>query len=259
MKLHAMGISYKHDSSFRIERPAGSGDNLLLIFKTDAAVCTEKGMINVPPDSAVVYSCGSPQIYGSSGNEYENHWVHFECDETDIFFGRIGLKFNTPVSVTDISSAESILHMLSLESVSENSSAECSDLLLRLLLAKTAGVGAGSAKSPHSEKLKRIRAEIYSTPSGKFAIEALAEKMSLSPSHFQALYKSQFGVSCYEDVLRAKISSAKHYLKNTSLSVREISELCGYENYVHFIRQFRQRTGMTAAEYRKSPSGEIIS
>ena len=32
MKLHAMGIDYRHNEDFSIERPDGSGDNLLLIF-----------------------------------------------------------------------------------------------------------------------------------------------------------------------------------------------------------------------------------
>ena len=36
MKLHAMGIGYRHDENFRIFRPEGSGDNLLVIFRTPA-------------------------------------------------------------------------------------------------------------------------------------------------------------------------------------------------------------------------------
>lgn len=251
MILHAMGISYKHDGNFRIDRPNGSGDNLLLIFKTEALMQTDSGNMRVPADSAVVYAKGCPQIYGACGDYYENHWVHFECSETDIFFERIGLRFNVPMPVPSISQTESVLEMLSLESLSEDpSSDECRDLLLRLLIAKICGGGGGTEKSVHSGALRRLRAEIYGTPSGHFTVEGLASRLLMSPSHFQALYKAEFGVSCYEDVLRAKTAAAAYYLRNTGLSVKEISELCGYENDVHFIRQFKQRTGMTALEYR---------
>ena len=76
--------------------------------------------------------------------------------------------------------------------------------------------------------------------------------MSLSVPHFQALYKEEFGISCYEDVINARMEKARYYLKNTVLPIKTVAELCGYANDVHFIRQFRQRTGMTAGEYRKN-------
>ena len=44
---------------------------------------------------------------------------------------------------------------------------------------------------------------------------------------------------------------ARYYLANTALSVSETAALCGYDNEVHFMRQFRQRMGMTAGEFRK--------
>ena len=79
----------------------------------------------------------------------------------------------------------------------------------------------------------------------------MARSASLSPSYFQALYKAEFGVSCYEDVISAKMELARYYLANTALSVSETAALCGYDNEVHFMRQFRQRMGMTAGEFRK--------
>ena len=252
MELHAMGISYRHGREFKVSRPGGSGDNLLLIFKSHARINIGGNEISVPENHAVVYSKGYPQIYSADGGEYVNHWVHFGCSETDIFFDRIGLSFNDPRPVSDISAAENVLDMLSVESVSDSrNSAECTDLLLRLLLTKSLGSDGDAALSVHSSGLRRIRAEIYGSPSGSFTVSGLAAELSLSPSHFQALYKAEFGVSCYEDVLRAKTSAAEYYLRSTSLSVREIAALCGFENDVHFIRQFKKRTGMTAAEFRK--------
>ena len=36
MKLNAIGLDVRHIGDFCIDRPNGSGDNLLVIFKTDA-------------------------------------------------------------------------------------------------------------------------------------------------------------------------------------------------------------------------------
>lgn len=251
MLLHSMGIGYRHDGSFSINRPNGSGDNLLLIFCTPAYVVTAGNRQKLPAGSAILYSKGTPQIYGGTGAEYIDHWVHFDCAENDIFFDKTGAVFDTPFAVPSLSDAERVLELLRLESVSDTR-AECVDLLLRLLIAKTSETGGNSPKNHHSDRLRALRAEIYGNPAGHFTVEELARKMSLSPSYFQTLYKSEFGVSCYEDILKAKTELAEYYLKNTALSVSAVAELCGYENDVHFMRQFKKRTGKTPSAARKA-------
>ncbi len=256
MKLHAMGIGYRHDENFRITRPDGSGDNLLVIFRTPAFVIAGGARVEVPADSAVLYKKTALQDYGAVGTAYINDWVHFECDEADTFFGRLGIRFGEPVCGVPVS-AGSILDLLRVESVSDTpKSRECTALLLKLLIAEVFGGGSGSAVSPHSDGLRRLRAEIYGSPAGSYTIETLAARLSLSASYFQTLYRAEFGVSCYEDVLRAKTGLAEYYLANTDMQVREIASVCGFENDVHFMRQFRKRTGLTALEYRRRARGQ---
>ncbi len=249
MKVHAMGIGNAHGEFFRIDRPCGSGDNLFLIFCNKSYMELNDRHIEIPPYSGLIYSLGTPQLYGAAEKEYTNHWVHFECDENDIFFDRIGLKFNEPFPVSDIMATEKILEMLSVESLSDGNE-ECADLLMRLLFAKLCSARDNTESTPHSASLKQLRAEIYSSPSEKFTVKTLAESLNLSPSYFQHLYRKQFGISCYDDVLRARLELAKHYLLSTNFTVSEISALCGYENDVHFMRQFRKKTGMTPCEFR---------
>ena len=255
MKLHAMGIGYRHDENFRILRPEGSGDNLLVIFRTPAFVVVDNARVELPADSAVLYKKSALQDYGAVGVGYVNDWVHFECDETDTFFERLGIRFGQPVYGVPIS-VGNILELLKLENVSDTpKNRECTGLLLRLLIAEVFGGGSGAAVSPHSDGLRRLRAEIYGSPAKNYTIEGLAAQLSLSASYFQTLYRAEFGVSCYEDVLRARTGLAEYYLANTDMQVREISALCGFENDVHFMRQFRKRTGLTALDYRRRTKG----
>ncbi len=253
MKLHVLGIDYHHNKDFSIERPSGSGDNLLLLFKTAAQVRTGGEYVTVPPDSAILYSKEFPQYYRAAGEEYINHWIHFDTENGEGFLNRIRLPMNEVFHVSDMSAAESIMLQLNLESVSENpNKSECINLLLRLLLAKLGGTDEKSEHSSvHYPALRALRAEIYRNPSQSCTVAGFAARVSLSPSHFQALYKAEFGVSFYEDVLTARLDMAKYYLHRTALPVNRIAELCGYENDVHFIRQFKSRTGMTAGEYRR--------
>lgn len=255
MKLHTLGMDYRHDGGFIIDRPNGSGDSLILIFKTPALLRLNNNIVHASAGSAVVYSPEFHQYYGADDGEYINHWVHFDAEGGDEFLQRIGLVYNTLIPQSDIAAAERVLELLSIESLSEaKGTAESCDLLLRLLLTKLADGMERRAEqtSVHSAALKELRAAIYRSPAECRSIDELAARLSLSPSHFQHLYKQEFGVSCYEDVLSARHAMARYYLRNSALPISHIAELCGYENDVHFIRQFKKRTGMTAGRFRKN-------
>ena len=99
--------------------------------------------------------------------------------------------------------------------------------------------------------LERLRADIYSSPSGSRNIADMAKTLSVSPSHFQYLYTSRFGVSCYEDILCARMKNAEYYLLSTDMTVKNIAAVCGYENDVHFMRQFKRRYNMTPSQFRQ--------
>ncbi len=258
MQLHTMGLDYRHDEDFLIDRPTGSGDELILIFKTPALVALRGETLHVPAGSAVVFSGEFHQHYGADGGEFINHWVHFSSGESS-FARRAGLPYNTIITSADIAAAEKILSLLSLESVSgSENSTDNIDLLLRLLLSKLAeGAEQKGSITAHSAALRELRASIHRNPSDRRSIAELAESLSLSPSHFQYLYKAEFGISCYEDLLCARIENAKYYLRSTSLPIKQIAELCGCENDVHFIRQFKKRTGMTAGEYRQNSTRTV--
>lgn len=255
MKLHDIGLSFSHSSDFRINRCNGSGDNLLLIFKTPAAIKLSGTDEIVTADTAVLYSKGTEQSYGACGEEYINHWLHFDANETDSFYHTIKLPFNKPIQLKNCTVCENVMNEIYLERLSGSAVSEtCIDALLRLLLIRISEnspmYANNLAENHHSQALRKLRAEIYSNTSETVSISSLAGKIGLSPSYFQAVYKSQFGVSCYEDVITARISTAKYYLRSTQLSIKEISALCGCENPEHFMRQFRSRTGKTPSEYR---------
>lgn len=255
MTLNAMGMNFRHNRDFKINRPHGSGDNLLIIFKTAAAVEIGGVQQTVLPDSAVIYSMGTPQIYGACGDVYVNHWVHMVCCEADEFHDNTGLLFNNIVHISETAEIEDIMHMMSREELSNSpSKVRYMDLLIRMLLLKigeSSKSGSSFAANPHYSELRQLRTEIYNSPGQYGSVDTIAGKVCLSPSHFQRLYKEQFGVSCYEDLLSAKTKMAKYYLKNTNMTVREISDLCGYENDICFMRRFKQRTGLTPTGYRE--------
>ena len=253
--LDAIGMEMRHEADFSIDRPGGSGNCLLIIFKTSAVVEMDGRELNVAPDSALIYAKGSPQKYRACGS-YTDHYLHFTMEDSDMSDKLCFDRILTPDSMRE---AEEIMRLLGRELLSDSPNrAEYVSMLIKMLLMKLSEPPAGrysASQNPYGELFDELRAEIYTSP-GRFAsVSQLAEELNLSPSHFQYLYKARFGVSCYEDLLSARISTARYYLSSTGLTVRAIASLCGYKNEICFMHRFKERTGLTPSAYRQSVNG----
>ena len=255
--LNAIGIDVRHTGEFVIDRPSGSGDCLLIVFKTPAFLTLGGHETKVSPDSAVIFSKGSRQYYRAAGESYVNHFLHFSG--TDDLYGTGGICFDRLLTGGAVSEAGELLRMISREQMSAYPNRDrCISSLICLLLLKLSEQPAEpsfTAESIHSSVLNELRAEMYSNPAQFASVADMAQRANLSPSHFQQLYKTQFSVSSYEDLLTAKLKTAQFYLSSTSLSVKEIAGLCGYANVTCFLHLFKVRTGVTPSGYRRSLGG----
>ena len=93
---------------------------------------------------------------------------------------------------------------------------------------------------------------MQSRPEKNFTPGELAEKLKVSPSYFQFLYKSFFGVPFKTDLIQMRLEYARELIVETDLTLEQIAQICGYNNEIHFFRQFRAKTGMTPREYQAS-------
>ncbi|MFD2878451.1 helix-turn-helix domain-containing protein [Paenibacillus rhizoplanae] len=104
--------------------------------------------------------------------------------------------------------------------------------------------------SKYYDSFLNLRNEVLSSPPPGILSNSLAERMNMSPSYFQQIYKQIFGIPAVSDIILNRVGHASYLLKNTTYTVSQISASCGYENDVHFMRQFKKFTGQTPSEYR---------
>ena len=105
-----------------------------------------------------------------------------------------------------------------------------------------------------SEGLRRLRSEVLLSLNHPWTVAEMAARIPLSESRFYTVYKSFYGTSPMEDLIRARIDSAKNTLLFTDRTISSIAESLGYNNLTHFIRQFRSFTGMSPSGYRRNTS-----
>lgn len=100
--------------------------------------------------------------------------------------------------------------------------------------------------------LKKSITFINSAYNTDIRIPDLARMENLSISRFNYVFKEKMGVSPLEYIIRIRISYACDLLRETNLSVKEISSHIGYPDQHFFSRIFKAHTGMSPNYYRKN-------
>lgn len=90
-----------------------------------------------------------------------------------------------------------------------------------------------------------------------FVLGDLAEHLQLSTSYTSKFFKKNMGMSVRDYIMGFRISKAKLLLLNERISILDISEQCGFETLQHFSRVFKEYTGQTASDFRKSVKNSL--
>lgn len=80
----------------------------------------------------------------------------------------------------------------------------------------------------------------------------IAEKLGYSVVYCSRYIKKITGCTFSELLKKIRLQKAEDLLKNTALSISEISTVCGYENPENFNRTFRGYYGMSPSIFRES-------
>jgi AraC family transcriptional regulator of arabinose operon len=55
-----------------------------------------------------------------------------------------------------------------------------------------------------------------------------------------------------QDIIDSRIQRSCELLSSTDTKIEKIAESCGYNSVSHFVKLFREKTGITPAAYRKN-------
>ena len=99
-------------------------------------------------------------------------------------------------------------------------------------------------------KINKAKVIMRETVYQNISSEEIAKKLNMSYSGFRRAFKEFTGTSPLKFILELKLNEAKLLLRNTNLSVKQISYNLNFENPDYFPTFFKKRTGFTPIEYR---------
>jgi AraC-like DNA-binding protein len=83
------------------------------------------------------------------------------------------------------------------------------------------------------------------------SVNALAERLNLSPRYLSDLLKQETGKTAMDLIHIYLVNEAKNRLKGDDQSISEIAYQLGFENLPYFSRLFKKETGISPNQFKK--------
>ena len=106
-------------------------------------------------------------------------------------------------------------------------------------------------ESNHTEVIK-IEKFIEENITQKITLTMLSDHVHLSKEYIAYIFKKNVGKTVIEYVNEKKMMFAKYMIQEGMLSLRDIAENLGYENYGYFSRVFKKHFNTSPIEFKKS-------
>ena len=85
----------------------------------------------------------------------------------------------------------------------------------------------------------------------QISLETLASLSFLSVRQFERRFRGLFHMSPGEFILKVRIDAAMRLLMESTLSMTQIAQRCGFYDNSHFTRQFKKKMGDSPIQFRK--------
>ena len=102
----------------------------------------------------------------------------------------------------------------------------------------------------NKDALFKVRANILQSPGDNLKIATLANEAGISQNKLIALFKTFFGESIHQFVVKARMERAKQLLETSDIQIMEICKMVGYSDQSGFSRAFRKTYGVVPSQIR---------
>jgi transcriptional regulator GlxA family with amidase domain len=98
--------------------------------------------------------------------------------------------------------------------------------------------------------MRGLQIWILAHPDFDLSIEALSERMAMSPRNFARVFMTEAGMTPAKFVEEARIEAARCKLEQTGLPIEAIAKCCGFGDPERMRRSFRRVLRVSPQDYR---------
>lgn len=237
-----------------------SGKGVLLVGDREYPVQRSQGFLIVP---------GQVTFYAADQNDpWEYVWLEFDGLRAGPSLQLAGLGQDQPVWRSASTEAADAVrkHMMAIVNLAEalpqgpsESSLTRSHALALLgygylfldqLINASAKKNRGSGQRLRDFYVKEAVTYIEQNYQKELSVEILADVCGLNRSYFGRIFKECMGESPQQFLIHYRMAKAAQLLKESMIPVRQVGQMTGYPNQLHFSRAFKLIYGVSPREYR---------
>lgn len=108
-------------------------------------------------------------------------------------------------------------------------------------------------------QLRRAKEMLVSRLDEPISLAELARACKLSPGHFARAFRQTAGQPPHRWLMERRIEKAKQLLVDTTLSLAQIAQNCGFADQSHFTRVFAQLVQSSPGQWRRHWRGGPVA
>lgn len=256
MKITSIKTLWPENMDFKMVRENTGNQYIFLHFLTPSNIIIEKKVVNVSEGSCILYNKYSYQHMYQDNCNLIHDWFHLDGILDDVV-KKYGFEYNKIYTVSNSNKITKVIQSMENEiNINNKFSAELIKIKIEeLIISILHGIN-GTEKNNYinsdTRKLfSKLRSKINLTYNEDWNVDKMAAEVNLSSSRFYKIYKDIYGISPKKYLQEIRIEHAKSLLMQNKYLIQEISEMTGYKNQYHFIRQFKDYTGVTPGKYKE--------
>lgn len=125
------------------------------------------------------------------------------------------------------------------------------DVLTEMLDKLSAPIVREPEPTPSISSFMQIIKYVNENYHNDISLKKLSELFHMNPSYISCLIKTETGVTYSQYLTELRIGKAKQLLQTTNLSLNEISQSVGFNDYFYFIKRFKKVVGVTPGRFIK--------
>jgi len=208
-------------------------------------------------NQAAIYFPNMEHRYFSTDSEWELYWWTMDGELAPVWasaFG-FGAGIYKDIGIAPAALFRRLFKELSLPTLS----GECRAMTTAIHLLEEMRLNASRLGGRAMDKMETAVDEIHADwKNPKFSVKSLAYGLKMHRSILSRQFKKSFGIPPSEYIIRMRLQHAMTMLHESSKSIAEISESCGWPNQHFFSRLFKKRFGKTPSQLRRK-GGRVAS
>ncbi|MCM3630646.1 AraC family transcriptional regulator [Paenibacillus glycanilyticus] len=212
--------------------------------------------MEVASGNLVIYTPGQPQYYSYNAEDgTEAYWIHFTGHDAHRYLQQFGLLKQSVHTVGIMDEVIALFKKIIQELNSHMPLALPLTAAYLFEMLTLVGRRLQAADEPGTPgrhpDINHMIAFIHEKYSESLSIADLAGECSLSVFRFIHKFKEVTGMTPMKYITEIRMNEAKKLLSESSLHVKEVAAVVGYDNPLYFSRIFRSTVGIPPSEYKK--------